>query len=144
MKLALCAMLLTAGVFGVSLLVQQSIREGGGSGAQQEPGRVPPFRALECLTDDDPLDRGRPGRFCRPHQVRLKAGQVCTVELHSTDFDAYLRIEDAAGITLAEDDDSGPNLDARIVFRPAQTGTYTIVVTTFNSGETGWYALNVR
>ncbi len=143
MKLSLCAILLAAGAFGVSLFLQQAVREGG-SGAQQEAGREPPFQLTGRLTGDGSLDNARPGRLAERYPVRLRAGQTYTVELHSVDFDAYLRIEDAAGVTLAEDDDSGEDLDARIVFRPVVSGVYTVVVTTFSPAERGWYVLNVR
>jgi hypothetical protein len=144
MKLTLCAIVLSAGAFGVSLFLQQALREGGGSGAQQDPARQPPFQVMGQLTADEPIDRARPGRFFQAYPVRLKAGQSYTVDLHSVDIDSYLRIEDEAGNTFAEDDDSGPALDARILFRPSQSGIYRIVVTTFAPGETGWYVLNVR
>jgi hypothetical protein len=155
MKLALCATLLGAGVFGASLLIQTAYREfsqaaptGGGSiapeGRPQGATRQVPFRTAGQLTPNDPLDRGRPGSRCQIHRVRLQAGRTYEIDLHSQEFDAYLRIEDAAGNGLAEDDDGGPLLDARLVFTPARAGTYALVVTTFEPDETGSYVLSVR
>jgi hypothetical protein len=152
MKLALCATLVAAGVFGASLFLQTSLRE---FGQNASPGGADvtregnanlqvPFQVAGQLTDNDPLDRARPGSHCQVHRVRLKGGRAYVIDLHSQEFDAYLRIEDAAGNGLAEDDDSGPFLDARLVFTPARTGTYALVVTTFDADETGRYLLSVR
>ena len=58
-------------------------------------------------------------------------------------FDPYLRIEDANGKSLAEDDDSGGNLNARIVFQPPQTGTYRLIVTTFQARTFGNFQLTI-
>jgi hypothetical protein len=155
MKLALGATLVAAGVFGASLLIQFSLREyaqvTGSGGASGAPGGRPqvkesqvPFQKAGRLTLRDPFDRTRPDSHCHVHHVRLRSGRTYVIDLHSQDFDAYLRIEDAAGNGLAEDDDSGPFLDARLFFTPARSGTYALVVTTFHPDETGRYVLSVR
>jgi len=62
-------------------------------------------------------------------------------------LDPFLRLEDRDGLVLAEDDDSGGNLNARIVFKPGKTGTYRVVATTFAHFkviEEGPYVLSVR
>ena len=64
------------------------------------------------------------------------------VDMVSMVFDAYLRLEDAQGNQLAEDDDSGGDLNARIVHKSAQTGRYRIYATTFRANDTGAYTLN--
>src|SRR5205814_1343809 len=64
------------------------------------------------------------------------------INLKSTDFDAYLRLEDSAGKQLAEDDDSGGNLDSKIVFKAPKDDTYKIIATTF-APATGNYTLTV-
>ena len=51
---------------------------------------------------------------------------------------------DSTGKKLAEeDDDSGGGLNARIVFRAEQDGTYRIQATSFNAGN-GAFTLTVR
>ena len=152
MKLALCATLVAAGVFGASLFLQSSLREFGHNASTGGPGAPEgkpqnaqvPFHIAGRLTLNDPLDRSRAGSRCRIHRVRLEAGRAYVIDLHSPEFDAYLRIEDAAGNGLAEDDDGGPDLDARIVFTPARGGIYALVVTTFEADETGSYVLSVQ
>jgi hypothetical protein len=86
----------------------------------------------------------RPGCHHRIVDVTLYAGTTYTIDLASDDFDSYLLLLDRNGNILAEDDDSGGGLDARIVYRPRVSGTYQIVVTTYRAGERGAYSLTVR
>ena len=103
------------------------------------------LRDVNRLTAQDPAPKSRPGRYSRTYTLKLAAGEQVTIDLESLEFDAFLRVEDAAGKKLAEDDDSGGNeLNARIVFRAPSDDTYRIIVTTFSPGETGNYELTVR
>ena len=56
-------------------------------------------------------------------------------------------LEDSKGKILAEDDDSGGNLDARIVYRAQQSGIYRLVATTIapkgHPAGTGAFVLTV-
>jgi hypothetical protein len=96
------------------------------------------------LDDMDPSDRVRKGCKARPFTVKLAAGDRVTIDLASNEFDAYLRLEDSKGKQLAEDDDSGGDLNARIVFRAPRDDTYRIIATTCNPGESGRFTLTVR
>lgn len=106
------------------------------------------------LTKSDPQDRERKGRHCKVHQVRLQAGATYVFDLESGNgrpgphnpgyFDTWLRLEDAAGRTLINNDDGGEGLNARIRFSPTQGGTFRLVVTSYRTGATGNYALIVR
>src|SRR5262249_3493053 len=50
-----------------------------------------------------------------------------------------------SGKQLAADDDSGGGTNARLLFRPAQGGTYRVIATVFPRGPgTGAYTLTVR
>jgi hypothetical protein len=98
----------------------------------------------ENLLANLPSDPIRPGRFHKVHKVELKAGVVYTIDLAGKTFDAFLRLEDAAGKQLAVDDDSGGNYNARIEFTPPRTEEYRIIATTFPPGQTGPYTLMVR
>ena len=80
---------------------------------------------------------------CKIHAFQLSKDKVYVIDLESTDFDAYLRIEDAGGKELAKDDDSGDKLNARIRFSPPKDANYQIIATTFGGG-TGAYTLKVR
>jgi serine protease Do len=53
------------------------------------------------------------------------------IDMKSKDFDAYLRLEGPDGKTVARDDDSGGDRNARIVLRSTTAGTYRIIATTY-------------
>jgi S1-C subfamily serine protease len=91
--------------------------------------------------------RDRDGRPYKEHTVKLEAGKPCIVSMESFPgpayFDTYVRVEDDGGAVLAEDDDSGVDSNALIVFTPRETGTYRIVATCFRPAA-GTYLLVVR
>jgi hypothetical protein len=96
------------------------------------------------LTTASPVSINRPGCYSHIYTVNLQAGVTYTIDLRSTNFDAFLHLGDNVGRVLAWDDDSGGGLDARIVFTAPYTGQYKIMATTFRPGETGAYTLLVR
>jgi hypothetical protein len=80
------------------------------------------------------------------YRVKLAAGTTYVIDMVTPNqpaLDPYLVLTDATGKQLAEDDDSGGGLNARIVFRPEQAGTFRIVATSINNG-TGAFTLTVR
>jgi hypothetical protein len=96
------------------------------------------------LTKQDPVYPRRGGRY-KLYSVKLEAGKTYQIDMKSRALDAYLFLEDAAGTLLAEDDDGGENLDARIIFRPGKTATYRVIATTFDrtANVAGPYTLSV-
>jgi tetratricopeptide (TPR) repeat protein len=80
------------------------------------------------------------------HKVPLQAGKTYIFDLESTAFDAMLRLLDAEGKKLAENDDIDPgvNLNSRIVYPSPLDGTYRLVVTTCQGRGTGGYTLTIR
>jgi hypothetical protein len=94
------------------------------------------------ILSDDALDRGRgvPGKV---YAVKLRKGKAYVIDLVTTDFDAFLRLEDSTGVQLAEDDDSGGNLNSRIRYTAAKDDTYLIYTTSLGGGE-GNYTLSVK
>ncbi|MBI3823532.1 MAG: PPC domain-containing protein [Planctomycetes bacterium] len=65
--------------------------------------------------------------------IELAAGITYQFDLKSKDFDAYLRLENAAGEEVAFNDDADlSTLDARIVYKAAKGGEYKIIVTSFD------------
>ncbi len=95
------------------------------------------------LTGADPRDKER-GAHYKVHAMELRAGDFYRIDLvgHNR-LDTYLRLEDAGGKVVAEDDDSGGGLNARIVFHAAKTGSYRFIATTYEKGVTGRYTLMV-
>jgi primary-amine oxidase len=82
--------------------------------------------------------------FRKIHPVMLKEGKSYTIDMISTEFDSYLRLEDAMGKRLQEDDDSGGNFNARITFICSKTAEYKIICTSFGPQMTGNYTLTVQ
>jgi hypothetical protein len=77
------------------------------------------------------------------HTVTLTKGTVYVIDLVSTDFDAFLRLEDSGGHRLAEDDDGGGGWNARLFFIPPATAEYVLIATSRN-GKSGKYRLTVQ
>jgi hypothetical protein len=71
------------------------------------------------------------GTFADVWTFQGNAGQAVTIDVMSDEFDAYGQLLDAAGNRLAEDDDTGGNLNARITYTLPATGQYQIVVNNF-------------
>jgi serine protease Do len=106
------------------------------------------LRKVSNLNEKDKIDKKRPNmapdRYMKVEEVNLSAGVTYIIEMDSDEIDSYLFLEDLKGKTLAEDDDSGGDLNAKIVFRAPSDGAYRIIATTFNPRETGNYTLTVR
>ncbi len=77
--------------------------------------------------------------------VQLEQGKIYRIDHRGTggdpQFDPYLFLEDANGVTIEQDDDSGGGLNARIVYKAPKTGLYRVVATTFVPGQTGKFTL---
>jgi Caspase domain/Bacterial pre-peptidase C-terminal domain len=95
------------------------------------------------LAANDPKDRMRTESYAKVFKADLKAGVGYTIDLVSTDFDTYLRLEDSAGKHLMEDDDSGVGLNARLTLTPSADASYRIVATSYKPA-TGRFTLTVR
>ena len=78
------------------------------------------------------LGQARPPSFA--YNVKFTAGKTYAIDMISPDekaLDPYLLLLDPSSKKIAEDDDGGNGLNARIVYRAAKTGTYRIVCTSF-------------
>ena len=97
------------------------------------------------LKKDDPLDDKQ--RPFKAYSAQLEAGKPCVVSLESPKganwFDTYVRVEDASGKVLAEDDNKGVDTNSLVMFTPPESGAYRIVVTCARPA-TGNYLLVVR
>ena len=68
------------------------------------------------LTNTDPLDKIC-NSFCRRFLVDFKKATVYQIDMKSTVFDSFLRLENAAGKQLREDDGGGGGLDIQATSR---------------------------
>ncbi len=77
--------------------------------------------------------------------IILRAGQTITIDEHSTAFDAYMGLGRlSTGTIVAVDDDSGPGLDAQIVYTSPVTDLFAIIAATYAAGATGAYTLGIQ
>jgi hypothetical protein len=100
----------------------------------------------EALTAKDDPNPRRKGTFQKSFDIELTAGKTYVIDMKQpagSKLDPYLRLEDKAGKVLAEDDDGGGNLDARIIYSPTASGAYHIVTTSFAPKDTGSFQLLV-
>jgi hypothetical protein len=96
------------------------------------------------IANTDPKDKVRQDCYHKSHIVKLEAGATYQIDMIGVGgFDTFLRLEDADGKQLAEDDDGGEDLDARIIFQAPKAGTYRIICTTYEDNDTGAYTLIV-
>jgi serine protease Do len=119
---------------------------GGMAGVElvQSPGGKVVLEKKDRLTAADPKDTDRKSSHQKVYTFKMDPASIYTLDMTSKEMDSFLRLEDSAGKQLASDDDSGGNLDARIVFRPNKEDTYRIIVTTFQPNQTGAFTLKVR
>jgi serine/threonine-protein kinase len=110
---------------------------------QEAVAAGPPQVIAGKLTEGDENVKGK---YAQRHNVKLQAGLAHVIEAKSTDFDTRMVMTDAAGkqgskailITRKQKQTS------RIDFTPAQTGAYTLFLTTAQPGQTGAYTIQVQ
>lgn len=69
------------------------------------------------------------------YEFQAVEGQPVEISMTTDDFDAYLDVLDGRDKSLASDDDSGGDLNPRVVFTPPSDGTYRIEARPLGSGE---------
>jgi hypothetical protein len=94
------------------------------------------------LEASDPKDARRNESYCKIYAIKLEAGKTYQIDCKS-EWDNWLRIEDATGKHLAEDDDSGGGTDAQLVFECKTAGEYRVIVTSFDAAATGDFIVTV-
>lgn len=92
------------------------------------------------LGDDDCLRAN--SAWQESWSLELSEETVVRIDMVSDDVDAYLILKDDLGGVIAEDDDGGDGVDARIDATLA-AGSYEIVASSFGSGQAGTYTLTV-
>ncbi|MCO0615062.1 M10 family metallopeptidase, partial [Lutimaribacter sp. EGI FJ00015] len=81
--------------------------------------------------------------------ITLEAGETYQINLSGahggggTLHDSYLRLHDAAGQLVAQDDDSGQVLDSALNFTATSGGTYYISAGSYNDTDSGTYEIDV-
>jgi hypothetical protein len=106
---------------------------------------APKFKPIEInneLDANDPKDE-KLNFPSRKYTIKLHKDKTYVIDLISKDYDAYLRLLDKKGKQLAEDDDSGGELNSRIIHSATESGDHQVVVTTFD-GQVGKFTLKIR
>jgi len=83
----------------------------------------------------------------RIHEIKMTAGAGYIIDLESTAFDTFLKVELAPGRVVASNDDidlDNLDLNSRILFTPSVSGNFRIAVSAADDSGMGAYALRVR
>jgi RNA polymerase sigma factor (sigma-70 family) len=81
-----------------------------------------------------------------PYTVKLQEGKTYQIDMvrgNQHTLDPFLILKDPSGKEVAKDDDSGGNLNARIIYMAKTGGNYQVIATWINNGV-GDYTLTVR
>lgn len=78
------------------------------------------------------------------YRVRLKGGTTYRFDMTSKKVDSYLELRDDSGRLLAEDDDTGIKLGARIAKNIPKDGVYRVIASSTNLAQSGPFTLEVR
>ena len=119
-----------------------------------DPPRNGPVRFEGQITDQDSrvkfqLEAKSREMRARPYDVPLAAGKRYTITLDAAEpakgfdpkrLDPFLVVQDAEGKTLAHDDDSGGNRNARLTLVAPRDGTYRV----YAAASRGTGAFNTR
>ncbi|WP_121116653.1 pre-peptidase C-terminal domain-containing protein [Croceibacterium ferulae] len=81
------------------------------------------------------------GEFYDSYDIDGRAGDILTVRVGSSDFDAYVFVRGPQDSAFSNDDAEGGGSDAGLTVTLPADGTYTIFATSYASGETGSYRL---
>ncbi|MBM3758939.1 MAG: hypothetical protein FJW36_01700 [Acidobacteria bacterium] len=101
------------------------------------------------LTTNDCLFEGLPAQYyTKVYTFQADAGQRVTINAASRAVDTFIYLYGPGNIFLAADDDSGGGSNSRIPVSGALTlpikGTYRILMTSFDPGQTGPFTLNMQ
>lgn len=84
------------------------------------------------------------GEYVDEYQFQGSPGQHVSIDLHSTSFDTYLILRDPSGEQTENDDaDDGTTGHSNVEFDITESGTHRVLVTSYDTGETGTYVLTI-
>jgi hypothetical protein len=111
-----------------------------------------PGQEIELRLGETTMGRLEPGDSVMGDQsladvfvFRPTASGRVVIQVRSSDFDAYLIVQDAEGRTLATDDDGGTGTDAQLTYEVVAGRTYRILANSYGEErQTGAYRVTVR
>jgi hypothetical protein len=86
------------------------------------------------------------GRKMKSFDVKLEAGATYVIEMKQGEksrLNPFLQLKDPANKVVAEDDDSGGKMNAKITYTADTSGTYKVIATTPAGVQTGAFQLTV-
>lgn len=111
----------------------------GGAGNASAGGPAPAGRQNGTLAQGDAqLDSGE---FSDAYTINGRAGDVVDIRLTSADFDTYLLLRGPDGSSFDNDDAEGGGTNSQLRVTLPASGQYRLVVTSYQSGESGAYVL---
>ncbi|NNF57514.1 MAG: hypothetical protein HKN04_04665 [Rhodothermaceae bacterium] len=124
-----------------------------GDGSQQACADCETPLALASSSDAMRIERGRldatdatltSGEYMDEYTVDGRRGEQLVLDLHSTAFDPYLILELTDDEQIDNDDHEGDRTRSLISTTLPADGTYRVLVTSYEVGETGAYDLSIR
>ena len=108
--------------------------------------------SIRYLSDDSPenaqfgrLEKGDPtlpeGEYVDEYSFEVRAGQIASVDLRSSEFDTYLFVVPPGGSQQDNDDFEGDQSRSSLIWAVDKSGTVKVYVTSYEAGEYGNYSL---
>ena len=129
----------TGGRTAPASLSQSTTGQSSGSAASLSVGSA---ARGDLRRGDDTLSSGE---YTDAWRFRGRRGQTYTLNMSSGDFDPYVIVRGPGGLSEENDDDPAArgSTDSRLTFTLPADGEVTVSATSYESGETGSYALRL-
>ena len=82
------------------------------------------------------------GEFVDSYEFQGRAGEQVSLRLQSSDFDAYLMVSGPGDFSQENDDGQDGDTGSALNLRLPASGTYRVMATSFEPGESGRYTLD--
>jgi hypothetical protein len=109
------------------------------------PGPVTLLNVNGQLTQNDFLG-GPKARRTKTYEVKLEAGITYVIDMKQaskSSLNPFLQLKDPTDKVVAQDDDSGGRVDAKITYTPTVSGTFKVIATTTTGTPLGGFQLTV-
>src|SRR6185295_19109379 len=84
------------------------------------------------------------GEYYDTYEFQGRAGQRAIFDLVSSAFDPYIMVVAPSGEKKENDDFNGSKSHSRLELALEETGTYRVIVTSYEKGEAGGYELRIE
>src|SRR5258705_1219262 len=84
------------------------------------------------------------GEYYDTYEFQSRAGQRAVFDLTTSAFDPYIMVVAPSGEKKENDDFNGSKSHSRLELALEETGTYRVIVTSYEKGEAGAYELRIQ